>query len=69
MLKRKPANEIYQQFPYYGGVHKPKQKIFGLVSDRENLMKRDYKMVLKRRFERIYHMMECKSYLKKRRCF
>ena len=33
-------------------------------SAREILMKKDYKMVVKRRFERIYNMMECKSYMK-----
>ena len=26
MLKRKPANEYYQNLPYYEGEYKPKQK-------------------------------------------
>ena len=32
-------------------------------SGREDLME-DYKMVVRRRFERIYKLMECKSYMK-----
>ena len=64
MLKTKPPNEHHQMLPYYEGVYKPKQKNIDFESAREFLMKRDYKMVEKRRFERITDMITCKSYLK-----
>ena len=64
MLKWKPANEYYQMLPYYEVKHKPKQKNIDFESAREILMKEEYKIVVKRRFERIYNTMECKSYLK-----
>ena len=65
MLKRKPPNEYHQMLPHYEGVYEPKQNNIDLESAREILMKEDFKMVVKRRFERINNMMECKSYIKK----
>ena len=50
--------------PYYEGNHKPQQNKFDFESAREILMKEDYKVVVRRRFERIYNVMECKSYMK-----
>ena len=64
MLKRKPPNEYHQMLPYYEGVYKPKQKIIDFESAREILMKEDYKMVEKRRSERITDIITCKSYIK-----
>ena len=49
-------------FPCYEGKYEPKQNNIDFESARETLMKEDYEMVVKRRFERIYNMMECKSY-------
>ena len=49
---------------YYEGQNKPKQNNIDFESAREILMLEDYKMVVKRRFVRIYNMMECKSYMK-----
>ena len=63
MLRRKPANEYYQMLSYYEGKYKPEQNDIDFASARELLMKEDYKMVVERRFERIYNMMECKSYM------
>ena len=64
MLKRKPANEYYQLLPYYIGEYKPKQNNIDYECARKILMKEDDKMFVKRRFERISNMMECKSYIK-----
>ena len=64
MLKRKPPNEYHQMLPYYEGVYEPKQNIIDFESAREILMKEDYKIVEKRRFERINDMITCKSYIK-----
>ena len=64
MLKSKLPNEYHQMLPHYEGVYKPKQKIIDFESGREVLMKENYKMVVKRRFQRIYTMMECKLYIK-----
>ena len=64
MLKRKPANENYQLLPYYEGDHKPKQTYIVFESAREILMKQGFKAVVKRRFKRIYNMMEFISYMK-----
>ena len=64
MLKRKPSNENYQMLPFYGGEFKPKQNNIYFETAREILTKEDYKMVVKRRFERICNMMDCKSYMK-----
>ena len=64
MLKRQPTNEKHEMLPHYKGVYEHKQNNIDFESAREILMKEDYKMVVKRRFERIYNMMECKSYMK-----
>ena len=64
MMKRKPPNGNHQMLPHYESVYKLKQNIIDFEYARENLMKEDYKMVVKRRFQRIYNMMECKSYMK-----
>ena len=64
MLKRKPPNENHQMLPHYEGEYQPKQSNIDFESANEILMKKDYKMVVKRRFERINKMMECKSYMK-----
>ena len=64
LLKRKPAIETYQTLPYYECEYKPKQNIIDFESDREILMKNVYKMVMKKRFERIYYMMKCGLYMK-----
>ena len=64
MLKRKPANECHQMLPCYEGKYEPKQNNVDLGSARRILMKKDDKMFVKRGFERIYFMMEVKSYTK-----
>ena len=64
MLKRKPPNQYHQMLPFYEGVFEPKQNNIDFQSAREILMKEDYKMVKKRRFEKINDMMTCKSYIK-----
>ena len=64
MLKTKPANEYHQMLPFYQSKYDPKQNTIDFKSAKEILMKEDYKMFVKRRFERIKIMMECKSYIK-----
>ena len=64
MLERKPPNENHQMLPHYEGEYKPKQSNIDFESAKEISMKKDYKMVVKRRFERINKMMKCKSYMK-----
>ena len=64
MLKRKPPNEKHQMLPYYEGVYEPKQNNIDFESAREILMKEDYKMIVKRRFERTNDMITYKSYIK-----
>ena len=64
MVKRKPANENYQMLPFYESVFEPRQNNIDFESAREILLKKDYKMVLKRRFEGVYNMMHCLSYMK-----
>ena len=64
MVKRNPANEYYQMLPFYEGENKPKQNIIDFESAKEVLTEEAYKMVVRRRFERIYNIMECKSYIK-----
>ena len=64
MLKRKPANEYYQMLPYDEGEYKPRQKNFDFESATEISMIEDSKRIVKRRFERIFKMMEYKSYIK-----
>ena len=64
MLK-KPGNENYQTIPYYEGEHQPKQNNMVFETAREILMNEGFEMLVKRRFGRVYIMMECKSYMKK----
>ena len=64
MLKRKPPNDYYQMLPHYVGKYEPKKNNIDFESAKEILMKEDYKMVEKRRFERINDIMEYKSYIK-----
>ena len=65
MLKRKPPNQYHQMLPYYVGKYEPKQNNIDFDSAKDILMKEDDKMVVKRRFERIYNMMlDFKSYIK-----
>ena len=64
MLKRQPPNEKHQLLPFYKGEYQHKQNKIAFESAREILMKEDDKKVVKRHFERIFHMKECKSYLK-----
>ena len=64
-LKRKPPNEYHQMLPYYVGKYEHKQNNIDFDFAKDNLMKEDYKMIVKRRFERIYDMMmNFKSYIK-----
>ena len=63
-LKRKPPNEYHQMLPHYEGVYEPKQNNIDFESAKEILMKEDYKMVVKRRFERIYTALESMDYTK-----
>ena len=63
MLK-KPANENYQMLSYHEDEYKPKEIKIDFQSARVVLMKEDYKTIVKRRFERIHNMMECKLYMK-----
>ena len=64
MLKRKPPNQYNQMLPCYVGKYDPKQNNIDFDSAKEVLMKEDNKMIVKRRFERIYNMMDHKSYTK-----
>ena len=57
MLKRKPPNEKHQVLPHYVGKYEPKQNNIDFETAKELLMKEDYKMVEKRRFERINDMI------------
>ena len=52
-MKRKPPNDYHQMLPHYESKYKPKQNIIDFESAREILMEEEYKMVVKRRFERI----------------
>ena len=63
-LKRKPSNQYHQMLPHYEGVYEPKQNNINFESAKEILMKEDYKMVVKRRFERIYTALESMDYTK-----
>ena len=61
MLKRKPPNENHQMLHHYEGKYAPKQNNIDFESAREILLKEGDKMVVKRRFERIFNMtMDCK---------
>ena len=50
--------------PYYEGIYDPKQNNINFKSAKEILMKEDYKMIVKRRFERINDMITYNSYIK-----
>ena len=54
--------------PRYNSEEEPKQNSIDFESVREILMKENYEMVMKRRFERIYNMIESKSYMKHEDC-
>ena len=56
-LKRQPPNEKHEMLPQYEGVYEPKHNNIDFEPARKILMKEDGKMVVKRRFERIYNMM------------
>ena len=64
MLKRQPPNEKHQMLPCYIGGDEPRQNKTDFEPARELLMKKDDKMVVKGRSERIYIMVESKSYMK-----
>ena len=65
MLKRKSSNQYHQMLPHYVGKYEHKQNNIDFDSAKDILMKEDDKMVVKRRFERIYNMMmDFKSYIK-----
>ena len=64
MSIRKPANDYYQMLPSYESKYKPIQNNIDFQSAKEILKKKVCEMVLKRRFERIYNMMGCNSYMK-----
>ena len=63
-LKRKPPNKKHQMLPYYVGKYEPKQNNIDFDSAKNILMKEDYNMIEKRRFERINDMIMYKSYFK-----
>ena len=64
MLKGKPPNQYHQMLPHYVGKYEHEQNNINFDSAKDILMKED-KMVVKRRFERIYNMMlDFKSYIK-----
>ena len=50
--------------PYYEGKNEPRQKNVNFESARKSFMEEEDKMVVRRRFDRINNMMECKSYIK-----
>ena len=58
MLKRKPPNEQHQMLPCYKGVYEPRHINIDFESAKNILMKEDYKMIEKRRFERISNSIE-----------
>ena len=54
-------------FPCYEGKYEPKQNNIDFESAKEVLMKEDDKMVVKRRFERIYNAKKINNIYKIRR--
>ena len=64
MLKRKPPNQNHQMLLCYEGVYEPRHINIDFESTKNILMKEDYKMIEKRRFERINDMIMYKSYIK-----
>ena len=64
-LKRKPPNQYHQMLPHYEGVYEPKQNNIDFETAKNILMGEDKKMIVQRRFERIFNMMmDFKSYIK-----
>ena len=63
-LKRQPPNEKHQMLPKYINEYEPTQNIIHFESARGILVKEDYKMIVRRGFERIYNTMDCKWYKK-----
>ena len=65
MLKRKkPPNEKHQMLPCYKGIYETRHINIDFESAKKFLMKEYYKMVEKRRFERLYDAIESMSYTK-----
>ena len=64
LVKRKSPNEKHEMLPHYEGNYEPKENNIDFETAKDVLMKEDYKMVVKRRFERIRNMMDYKSYTK-----
>ena len=64
MLKRNRPNEKHQMLPYYESVNEPRHINIDFESSKNILMKEDYKMIEKRRFERIYNSIESMTYTK-----
>ena len=64
MLKRQPPDEKHQMLHLYEGEYKRKQIKIDFESAREYLMKENYKMVVRRRFEKIQNKMDCELYTK-----
>ena len=75
MLKRKPANEYYPMLHYYIGECEHKQSNIDFESAKEIFMKKDYKMVMKRRLRgyiirwNVKRTRKTKIFLKTKRCF
>ena len=63
MLKKKPANNFHQTLPDYKSGYEPEQNTIDFESASEILMK-ECKVVVQRRYERIYNMIACKLYIK-----
>ena len=64
MLKRNPGNDYHQMLSYCEGEYERRQKMIRLETARGISMRVDNKNVVKRRFQRINIMMDCKSYIK-----
>ena len=64
MLKRKPPNEKHQMLPCYKSIYETRHINIDFESAKKFLMKKYYKMVEKRRFERLYDAIESMSYTK-----
>ena len=62
--KRQPPNEKHQSPPFYISEYEPNRYKVDFEGAREILRKQDDKMVVKRRFEGIYSMMDCKPFMK-----
>ena len=65
LLKRKAPYEKHEMLPYYIGEYISKQINIDFESAKKVLMKEDYEIIVKRRFERINKMiLDFKSYIK-----